>query len=99
MPQVANPPVLTLEEAAADLRLPPDAIRRQASQGEIPGRQIDGAWRFLVAALDEWLATRDGRQTLLRHAGAFAEDEQLSELRAAAYRARGRPELESDPEP
>jgi hypothetical protein len=48
-------PVLTLEDAAAFLRLAEETVQRQAALGEIPGRQIDGAWRFLLSALEDWL--------------------------------------------
>jgi excisionase family DNA binding protein len=97
MSQVANPAVLTLEEAAAYLRLPPETVARQILQGEIPGRQVGTEWRFLQSALDEWLSTRDARRALLRHAGSFADDESLGELRSEAYRQRDRPETDSDP--
>jgi excisionase family DNA binding protein len=97
MSQVANPAVLTLEEAAAYLRLSPETVARQVSQGEIPGRQVGTEWRFLQSALDEWLSTRDTRQALLRYAGSFASDEALGELRVEAYRQRGRPETDPDP--
>ena len=97
MSQVANPAVLTLEEAAAYLRLPPETVARQVSQGEIPGRHVGTEWRFLQSVLNEWLSTRDARQALLRHAGSFADDEALGELRAEAYRHRGRAETDPDP--
>lgn len=97
MPQVANPPVLTLEEAAAYLRLPAETVSGRASQGEIPGRRIGDEWRFLQSALDDWLSSLDGRRALLRHAGSFADDESLGDLRAEAYRLRGRPETDPDP--
>ena len=35
------PDVLTLEEGANYLRLPKEAIQREATGGRIPGRQID----------------------------------------------------------
>ena len=35
--------VLTLEETAAYLRLPPETIAREAAQGHIPGRRIEDA--------------------------------------------------------
>ena len=81
--------MLTLEEAAAYLRLPGDAIAWQAAAGELPGRQVAGEWRFLQSALDEWLGSSDRRRALLRHAGSFADDESLAELRARAYEERG----------
>ena len=49
------PDVLTLEEASAYLRLPVEAVLRQALQGNIPGRNIEDNWRFLKTAIDDWL--------------------------------------------
>ena len=66
--------VLTLEEVARYLRLPKDAIVRQAARGAIPGRQIEDTWRFLKAAIDDWLRSYDSRTLLLQQAGALAED-------------------------
>lgn len=86
--------VLTLEEVAYYLRLPKKTVERQALQGQVPGRQIDGQWRFLKAAVDEWLQSKDNRAVLLGQAGALAGDETLSELRSAIYAERGRPEIE-----
>lgn len=78
VPQIDSPAVLTLEEAAAYLRLSGDALARQAAEGEIPGRQVAGEWRFLQSALDGWLGSGDRRRALLRHAGTFAADESLA---------------------
>lgn len=86
--------VLTLEEVAYYLRLPKETMERQALQGQVPGRQIDGQWRFLKAAIDEWLQSRDSRAVLLGQAGALAGDETLGELRHTIYAERGRPEVE-----
>ena len=61
--------VLTLEEVARYLRLPKDTIVRQAAQGAIPGRQIEDTWRFLKAAIDDWLRSYDSRTLLLQQAG------------------------------
>jgi hypothetical protein len=48
--------VLTLEEAAALLRLPVKALRARALAGDLPGRAFAGEWRFSRAALLTWLA-------------------------------------------
>lgn len=96
---ITAPEVLTLEEAADYLRLPKEALERQAAQGHIPGRQIDDTWRFLKAAIDDWLRSHDGRTILLQQAGALATDESLPRLRTAIYAARGRPEQEEDRQP
>jgi excisionase family DNA binding protein len=84
--------VLTLEEVARYLRLPKDAIVRQLARGAIPGRQIEDTWRFLKAAIDDWLRSYDSRTLLLQQAGALAEDESLPTLRKKIYAARKRPE-------
>jgi excisionase family DNA binding protein len=47
--------VLTLEEAAKYLRVPPDKLTRQAEEGRIPSQSVAGEWRFLKAALTQWL--------------------------------------------
>ena len=86
--------VLTLDEAASFLRVSPEAIMRLVVQQALPGRQIEGEWRFLRAAMADWLRERSGKAILLSQAGALADDESLAELRASIYRERGRPEVE-----
>ncbi len=49
------PDVLTLEEAAALLRLPAGALEAAAASGNVPGRRIGDDWRFARAALIAWL--------------------------------------------
>lgn len=88
------PQVLTLEEVANYLRIPKEIVERQATQGRIPGRCIEATWRFLKAAIDEWLRSQDSRIVLLQQAGVLADDDTLSALRAAIYAERGRPEIE-----
>ncbi len=48
--------VLTLQEAAALLRLPLDAVRASAVGGDLPGRAFGEEWRFSRSALLAWLA-------------------------------------------
>ena len=86
--------VLTLEEAASFLRLPVGTVQCHAARGEIPGRQVEGDWRFLRAALESWLGTPDLGTVLLSQAGALAEDESLENLLEQIYAARGRTEVE-----
>ena len=90
--------VLTLEELAAYLRLPKETIERQATKGQIPGRRIEDTWRFLKAAIDEWLRSHDSRAILFQQAGTLADDPSLPELRAAIYAERGRPEADEQAE-
>jgi len=95
MPETTTiPEVLTLESAARFLRLSPDAVARQAEAGQIPGRQVEGSWRFLLSALKDWLGRRDSKAIFLEQAGAFKTDESMDELIAEIYKARGRPEVE-----
>src|SRR5205807_9103474 len=85
--------VLTLEEVARYLRLPKDTIVRQAAQGTIPGRRIEDTWRFLKAAIDDWLRSYDSRTLLLQQAGALADDESLPSLLKNIYYVCKRPEV------
>ncbi len=48
--------VLTADELADLLRADVDAVVSLAEEGEIPGRQIAGEWRFARSAVIEWLA-------------------------------------------
>ncbi|MFZ0384771.1 MAG: helix-turn-helix domain-containing protein [Solirubrobacteraceae bacterium] len=47
--------VLTLEEAAALLRVEAGALLTIAARGELPGQQIGEQWRFSRTALLDWL--------------------------------------------
>lgn len=49
------PDVLTLEEAAAMLRVPARELEAAATAGEAPGRRIGEEWRFARVALLAWL--------------------------------------------
>lgn len=51
--------VLTLEEVAALLKLPPDAVRSRAEAGDVPGRRFGRDWRFARLAVLAWLADGD----------------------------------------
>lgn len=91
---IMMPDVLTLDEVANYLRLPKETIERQAQHGQLPGKKIEDSWRFLKAAIDDWLRSHDGRDVLLYQAGALADDAFLTPLRAEIYAGRGRPEVE-----
>lgn len=47
--------VLTLEDAAALLRVPEEALRARAEARELPGRRFGEEWRFSRVALLGWL--------------------------------------------
>jgi excisionase family DNA binding protein len=58
-PDVRTDEVLTLEEAAALLKLPADAVRSRAEGGDLPGRRFGKEWRFARMAVVAWLADGD----------------------------------------
>ncbi|MFM2431232.1 MAG: hypothetical protein RLZZ511_2445 [Cyanobacteriota bacterium] len=86
--------VLTLDELADYLKLPPEMLLRQVNQGKLPGRKIEDTWRFLKDAIDDWLRTQDSRTILLQQAGVFADDPMLPAIRDDIYQQRGRSETE-----
>lgn len=50
-----EPAVLTLDEAAAFLRLCSHTVSKRARKGEIPGRRIGSTWRFLRTDLERYV--------------------------------------------
>ena len=58
--QTAEATVLTLSEAAAFLRVSEEGLTKDADAGLLPGRLVGGEWRFVKAALLNWLATAAG---------------------------------------
>jgi len=52
------PAILTLDEAALLLRVGSSELRSLAERGDVPGREIEGQWRFERSALLDWLAGR-----------------------------------------
>ena len=56
-PAPQDPPeVLTAAQAADLLQTDEATVARLAEQGELPGRNIGGEWRFARAALVAWLS-------------------------------------------
>lgn len=96
MSKVTIPDILTLEEASLYLRLPIETVVNQALKGNIPGQRIENDWRFLKEAIDDWLRSKNSRSILLSQAGAFADDNSISQLRETIYQTRERPEVDDD---
>ncbi len=86
--------VLTIKEVANYLRLPEEVVLEEAAQGHLPGRKIADTWRFLKAAIDDWLRTQDSRAILLNQSGVLADDETTDDLLEMIYKERGRAETE-----
>jgi hypothetical protein len=94
---VNGPPgeVLTLAEAAAYLRVPEQDVIAAASTQGLPGRLLNGEWRFLKAAIQQWLSAsqptaemRKAAQMAL--AGAWKDDPSIEQILEEAMRLRGR---------
>ena len=58
----ASDDVLTLEETTALLKLPVDAVRTRAEEGDLPGRRFGKEWRFARNAVLAWLAEGESRK-------------------------------------
>ncbi len=87
--------VLTLAEAAAYLRVTEEDVEELATRGEFPGRVIRGQWRFLKAAMQDWLRSAPSqKEKLMQVAGAWKDDPYLDEMLDKIYKDRGRPMLE-----
>jgi excisionase family DNA binding protein len=54
--------VLTLDEAAALLRLPAGVLSARARAGDLPGRLFGDEWRFARSAVIAWLAQGERTQ-------------------------------------
>ena len=90
--------VLTLAEAAKYLRLSEDEVIQLTTRRGLPGRRAGRDWRFLKAALQDWLQRPEpptDNAVFLELAGRFQDDPFLQEIVAEAYRQRGRPIAES----
>jgi excisionase family DNA binding protein len=63
-PEPADGDVLSLDEAAAFLKVSADVVRSLAEDGELPGRRVGTEWRFARIAILAWLADGESaRQT------------------------------------
>lgn len=52
----SDPPVMTVDEVAAYLRIPRASVYKLAQKGRIPGQKVGRHWRFRRETIDEWLA-------------------------------------------
>jgi excisionase family DNA binding protein len=86
--------VLNLAEAASYLRIAPAEVLRMVREQGLPGREVADDWRFLKAAVQDWLRTgpdRTGKEAQLTRAGAWKDDPYIAEELKEIYRRRGRP--------
>ncbi len=50
--------VMTLQEVAAYLKVSEKTITRMVQAGDLPGLKVSNQWRFLRAAIDDWMTRR-----------------------------------------
>jgi excisionase family DNA binding protein len=89
-----TPEVLTLQEAAAYLRVPADAVLRMIDAEGLPGRRFGTDWRFYKVALQAWLGAGRPRRGLVHHIGRIENDPYALEMIREIYARRRRPETE-----
>lgn len=87
--------VFDLREAAMFLRAPEDEVLRMVKEQGLPARQVGDGWRFLEAAVCDWLRAgtplrRSGKDALLALAGAWKDDPDAEQIVEDAMRRRGR---------
>lgn len=82
--------VLTLPQAADYLQLSENAILSEANAGRLPGRCLNGEWRFARRAIVDWLREGDRSPSTRQSVspGAANTDEDPEEIIAAIYRER-----------
>lgn len=95
MPSAALPEVFTLEEAAVYLRVSQDDVLEAIQHQRLPGRQVRQQWRFLKAAIQDWLRTSPTqKERIMQLAGAWEDDPYREEMLDEVFRGRGRPMVE-----
>jgi excisionase family DNA binding protein len=105
-PTVSAPPsvngpadeVLTLAGAAAYLKLAESDVLRLVQEQGLPGRQLGKEWRFLKAAIQDWLrlghASKSNKEAWMGLAGVWQDDPLVEDELKETYRRRGRPMTE-----
>lgn len=86
--------VLTLEEAAAYLRVSPDAVVSMVDAEGLPARRFGPDWRFHRGALQAWLSAARPNKGILAHIGRIAGDPFASQLLDGFDESRGRNAIE-----
>jgi hypothetical protein len=77
--------VLTLDEAAALLKVPADGLLRDVEAGRVPARSVAGEWRFSRRKLFCWL--RSDASPMIPAVLTFDETPEEQEAFLAALRA------------
>jgi excisionase family DNA binding protein len=92
-----NGDVLNLTETAHYLRVTEDEVARLIREQGLPARKLGNEWRFLKAAIQDWLrAPSSKKEGLLMQLGAFKDDPSLAEMLQNIHEQRGRRVIEGD---
>ncbi|MGH7171339.1 MAG: helix-turn-helix domain-containing protein [Gemmataceae bacterium] len=102
-PAISNGPsgeVLTLSEAAAYLRLAEAEVLRFVDEQALPARRLGNEWRFLKAAIEDWLRLgpppKPSKEAQLAVIGSWKNDSYLEEELKEIYQRRGRPSIKDE---
>ncbi len=88
--------IMTLAEAAAYMRLPEADLITAIQDQKFPGRLVNGEWRFLKSAIQQWLSVSEPPKeglnaAMLAMVGKWKDDPYLEDMVEEIYRRRGRP--------
>ncbi len=61
--------VLTVDEVARLLRMPPSTIYSLAQEGRMPAFKVGRRWRFRHSALEQWVTDQEQRGIRPRRSG------------------------------
>jgi excisionase family DNA binding protein len=88
------PDVVTLAEAAEYLRLSESDVLDLVHNQGLPSRRVGTQWRFLKAAIQDWLRVPERSDFLATHCGALKDDPYLDEILERVERERKLAEME-----
>jgi hypothetical protein len=88
-----TPDILTLEEAAAFLRVPAKGLKKDAADGHVPCKLVAGEFRFSKEKLLAWLSTpaerkQSGKEWLQSIFGLWKDDPTVDAMMADIERRR-----------
>ena len=77
-----------------------DDILRLVEEQALPARRLGNEWRFLKAAIQDWLwlspPPKSNKQAWMELAGVWKDDPYVEEELTEIYRRRGRPTIEDE---